>query len=276
MASLRIDIPKVLQAKAPHTKVPSFAVRYLEHIVHVNEMNAFLQAHEGLEGLDFAREFIYNELGCTATISGVENIPSTPDPLLFVSNHPLGGLDGIVLALMVSEHRPSVKLIVNDLLMYMTPLASLFVPVNKVGSQSRQYAQLQRQLWESKEDIISFPAGACSRKHRFFDPHLTSVCDLTWQKSFIRHAVQYKRNIVPIYFEGRNSRFFYNLAYWRKKLGIKLNIEMLYLADEMYRAKNSHFTVHINPPIPYSALDASRTPMEWAEYVKHIVYETNY
>lgn len=275
MEPVRLDIDKVLKEKAPNVKVPRFIVRYLERIVHVRELNDFMATHT--VGCDFplTREYIAEGLHCTGELIGTENIPKDKRPLLFVSNHPLGGLDGIILATLLGEQRNDhLRVIVNDMLMNIKPIAGIFVPVNKVGSQSREYAKLQSELWKSNMDILSFPAGACSRKHKMFDPQLKSVKDLEWKHSFIKNAVQSKRDVVPVFFDAKNSRFFYNLAYWRKLLGIKLNIEMLYLADEMYKMSGTHFRAYIGKPIPYSTFDQSRSPQQWAQYVKDIVYAT--
>ena len=155
----------------------------------------------------------------------------------------------------------------------MEPINTLWAPVNKVGKLSREQAIEQHRMWESETDVLTFPAGACSRLQRIDGKW--QIQDLEWQKNFVQRAREYKRDIVPIYFEGHNSRFFYTLAFLRKLLHIQLNIEMLYLVDEMYGAHGKHFRVHVLPPIPYSTFDNSRTPKEWAQYVKSIVYATN-
>ena len=139
---------------------------------------------------------------------------------------------------------------------------------------SKEQAAAQQQLWESEADVLTFPAGACSRLQRIDGKW--QIQDLEWQKNFVQRARAYQRDIVPIYFEGRNSRFFYVLAYLRKKLHIRLNIEMLYLVDEMYGAYGKHFKVHVLPPIPYTILDTTKSPKEWAQYIKSIVYASNH
>ena len=271
---LQFDIPAILRQKAPHTKVPGFLVRYLERITHVKQMNAFLRKYPDLKGYEFIRRVISEELGCAVSIEGTENIPTDDRPVIFVSNHPLGGLDGMIIAELIHNTRPSeLKVIVNELLMYIEPIADLWTPVNKVGRVSREQVEKQQAMWESGTDVMTFPAGACSRLQ-----HINGkwqIADLTWQKNFISRAREYQRDVVPIYFEGQNSRFFYALAYIRKLLGIKLNIEMLYLVDEMYGAYGKHFSVHVLPPISYTTFDNSRSPSEWAQYVKSYVYGTN-
>lgn len=271
---LQFDIRAILKRKAPNARVPEFLIRYLERITHIEQMNAFLRVHTTEKDYDFIKLVLDEELGCTASISGTENIPTDNKPVLFVSNHPLGGLDGMIIAQMIHSVRPrELKVIVNELLMYMEPINGLWAPVNKVGHLTKEQAAEQQRMWESETDVLSFPAGACSRLQRINGKW--QVCDLEWQKNFVQRAKEYKRDIVPIYFEGRNSRFFYVLALIRKWLGIKLNIEMLYLVDEMYGAHGKHFDVHVLPPIPYTTFDNSKTPKEWAQYVKSIVYASN-
>lgn len=277
---LQFDIRAILKAKAPKAHVPDFIIRYLERITHIKQMNAFLRKYPDLKGYDFIRLVVSEELECSASIEGVENIPSDDKPVIFVSNHPLGGLDGMIIAQMIHNNRESknenrsLKVIVNELLMFMEPIASLWAPVNKVGKLSKEQAAEQQRMWESETDVLTFPAGACSRLQRIDGKW--QIQDLEWQKNFIQRAREYRRDIVPIYFEGHNSRFFYALAFIRKLLHIKLNIEMLYLVDEMYGAHGKHFRVHVLPPIPYSTLDTTKTPRQWAQYVKSIVYATNH
>ncbi len=270
---LQFDIRAILRSKAPNAHVPEFLIRYLERIAHVKQMNTFLRKYPDLRGYDFIRVVISEELGCSAAIHGTENIPTDGRPVIFVSNHPLGGLDGMIIARMIHEARADkreLKVIVNELLMFMEPIADLWAPVNKTGRLTREQAEEQQRMWASETDVLTFPAGACSRLQRI-NGHWT-IQDLEWQKNFVQRAREYQRDVVPIYFEGHNSRFFYILAYLRKLLHIKLNIEMLYLVDEMYGAYGKHFTVHVLPPIPYSTFDTSKTPKEWAQYVKSIIY----
>ena len=273
---LQFDLRAILREKAPKVHVPDFLIRYLERIVHVKQMNAFLRKYPDLEGYAFIRRVLDEELCCTASIEGIENIPTDGKPVIFASNHPLGGLDGMIIAQMIHESRKEkreLKVIVNELLMFIKPIAGLWAPVNKTGSLSKEQVLQQQAMWESETDVLTFPAGACSRLQRI--NHTWLIQDLEWQKNFIQRAREYQRDIVPIYFEGQNSRFFYALAYIRKLLHIPINIEMLYLVDEMYGARGKHFRVHVLPPIPYTTFDNSKTPKQWAQYVKSIVYASN-
>lgn len=268
METVRLDVESAVRQKLKGRYVPRFFIRWLRHIVHEDTFNDFFKAHPGLTGYDFIEEVIGpNLLNVTVDVRGLDRLPQDSSPLVFVSNHPLGGLDGMILARMLGEHRYwNVRVIVNDLLMHLTPLQGIFIPVNIYGAQSREAARYMEQIYASDYDILTFPAGACSRK---IDGR---VQDLPWKKSFVQKAVESGRTVVPVRFEGQNSRFFYNLALWRKRLGIRFNLELLFLADEMFKAAGSHYTVHIGQPLPPSTFDRSRPPLQWAQWVRGQVY----
>jgi len=264
---IKIDVEKVLKSKAPKTKVPKFIINILRRIVHEKEFNKLFEDNAEVKNLDFIEKSL-EMFDITTSVTGKENLPPVGGKYIFASNHPLGGLDGLTIGLMIGrEYGGKVKLYTNDLLMYVEPLNELFIPVNKVGNQAKMYAETLQNFFDSDDHLITFPAGMCSRKMN------GKIVDLDWKKNFISKAIQNKRDIVPIYFEGRNSSFFYNLANIRKMLGIKLNIEMLFLADEMFKQKGKHFTIKIGKPIPWQTFNNSKTQTYWAQWVKDIVYK---
>jgi putative hemolysin len=227
--------------------MPKFVMSYLKRIVHQSEVNEILTAYGyAHRGLSFNRKVLEHlNIGYTAN---TDALPPTNGRYIFVSNHPLGGLDGIILIDLIGKYFGNVKFVVNDLLMYLTPLREVFVPVNKHGRQSANYVTMIDELYSSNQQVLYFPAGMCSRKIK------GSIVDLEWKKSFITKAIKYRRDVVPMFFDGRNSNFFYNLANIRKALHIKANIEMLYLSDEMFRKRNAQFAVNIGKPVPYQEL----------------------
>lgn len=266
---MRLDVDEVLQAKLPNKKLPRFLVNYLKKIVHQDEMNAFFQEAHGLENLDFIEKAINNHLQSGADFEGLENLPPKGGRYIFASNHPLGGLDSLVLGLMVGrKYDGKVKYFANDILMFLEPMKTMFLPVNKggKGGNARENALAVDEFFQSDNHLITFPAGANSRKIN------GKIQDLPWLKTFVTKAVQYERDVVPIYFEARNSNFFYNLSKIRTKLGLP-NIEMLYLVNEMYKQRGKRFKVKIGKPIPYATFDKSKTPQQWAQWVRGKVYE---
>lgn len=263
-----IDIDKVLREKAPkHYKyIPKFVVSYLKRIVHQEELNVFLRESKDKVGVDFLKACL-EFLDADIVVKGEENLP-TEGLYTFVSNHPLGGQDGVALGYVLgSFYKGKVKYMVNDLLINLQGLAPLCIPINKTGKQAKDFPRMVEAGFASNDQLIMFPAGLCSRRQNGV------IRDLDWKKTFIVKSVQAQRDVVPIHFEGRNSNFFYNLANVCKFLGIKINIAMLYLADEMLKNRHKTFTVTIGKPIPWQTFDKSKTPAEWAAYVKDIVYK---
>ena len=263
----QIDIKQVLRQKAPSVarKIPGFMVDYLIRTVHQDELNEILRRYHDKDGVAFMQELIgYFDLNLE--LVNEENIPAE-GRYIFASNHPLGGLDGICLSAIIGgRFDGKIRYLVNDLLLYLSNLRSIFVPINKHGAQGKKNAELIEKAYASDNQIITFPAGLCSRKQN------GTIQDTEWKKSFIQKAVEYRRDIVPVFFEGRNSNFFYRLANMRKALGIKMNYEMIYLPDEMFKSKHKTYSIHFGKPIPWQTFDSSRKPAEWAEWVKEIVY----
>jgi len=264
--TFRIDIAKVLKNKAPNKKVPRFIVNYLRKIVHEKDLNDFFIKNPGKKNLEFIEAGL-KYFQVTIDIEGKENLPPKDGKYIFAGNHPLGGLDGIATGYLLGNvYDGKIRFFSNDILMNLEPLREMFIPVNKVGSQSKGHAKMMQKLYESDNHLLTYPAGICSRKIK------GKIIDLEWKKNFITKAIEYQRDIVPIYFEGRNSNFFYNLANLRKFFKIKFNIEMMYLVDELYKQRGKHFTIRIGKLIPWETFDKSKTPLEWAEWVKDIVY----
>ena len=263
----QIDIKQVLRQKAPSAarKIPGFMVDYLIRTVHQDELNEILRRYHDKDGVAFMQELIgYFDLNLE--LVNEENIPAE-GRYIFASNHPLGGLDGICLSAIIGgRFDGKIRYLVNDLLLYLSNLRSIFVPINKHGAQGKKNAELIEKAYASDNQIITFPAGLCSRKQN------GKIQDTEWKKSFIQKAAEYRRDIVPVFFEGRNSNFFYRLANMRKALGIKMNYEMIYLPDEMFKSKHKTYSIHFGKPIPWQTFDSSRKPAEWAEWVKEIVY----
>lgn len=263
-----IDVEQVVKMKAPGLgkKIPSFFYSILKKIVCQNELNEFLHKNAGKEGLDFA-DALVDQLSSGVEVVGLENIP-LDGRYIFASNHPLGGLDGVtLLSVLGKRFGPDVRFIVNDLLMNVKPLASVFVPVNKHGGQSKSSLDSLNIILESDAQVAIFPAGLVSRLH-----HNGKVEDLDWKKTFVSQAIRYKRDIVPVYFEAKNSDFFYKFAFWRKKLKVKVNIDMLFLPRELFNKKNQKFIVHFGEPISYVSLQEERSHQEWAKHIKKQLY----
>ena len=245
--------------------IPGFILNYLKRVVHEKELNASMSKNSDKIGLDFVNA-ILKEFQANIIVKGEENIPST-GKYIIISNHPLGGLDGLALINIVGKKRKDIKFIVNNFLLNIKNLDQLFIPVNKCGRTPKEVLKMLEKIYSSDNTILTFPAGLCSRKNR------GKIVDLEWQKSFITQAKKHHRDIIPAYIDGRNSNFFYNLANLRKFLRIKTNIEMLYLVDEMYKQKNKTINIIFDKPISYNTFNNTMKDKEWAEKIKGNIYD---
>jgi putative hemolysin len=263
---VKIDVEQVLDDRNPRLKrlLPGFLLRYLKRIVHQEEINAAIAKHAARMGSDFVHH-ILKELETKYSVVGEDNIPKE-GRCTFIANHPLGGLDGLVFIDEISRFHPEVKFIVNDLLMNVTNLEPVFIPVNKHGKQSMEYARMIDEAYSSEAQILYFPAGLCSRKRK------GKIEDILWRKNFLAKSIKHKRDVVPCFFAGRNSNFFYNLANLRTGLGIKGNIEMVYLVDEMFKQRGKPIELTIGKPIPYTTFDKRFSMQEWTAQLREFVY----
>jgi putative hemolysin len=262
-----VNVRKIFKEKNPKLSrlIPGFVYQFIERLIHQQEVNEILDEGKNITGLPFAK-FTLQKMGVTVTCVGVENIPRQGGVIL-ASNHPLGGLDGMAFLEAVSYARTDMKCIVNDILMKLPNFGDVFVPVNKVGTTTREALQLVDDTFAQEQAVLVFPAGLCSRKIK------GQIVDIEWQKSFITKAVKYKRPVVPVYISGQNSNRFYRISKWRKFFGIKANLEMMTLADEMFKQKGKTLTIYFGEPIDYTTFTKDVKDVTWAQYVRAYVYE---
>lgn len=268
-----IDIDKILKAKAGSKAkfIPWFVKRWLKKTLHEDEVNRFLTGDgDNKYGVDFLDACV-EYLKADVVVNGLDELPENTDGRYFtiVSNHPLGGADGVVLGkLICHKYDSKMKYLVRDELMNLKGLAPLCIPINKTGNQSRDFPKMVEAAFQSESNVLMFPAGLCSRKMDDGTIH-----DLPWKKTFVAKSVQYKRDVIPVHFSGRNSDRFYNIARFCAKHKMKFNLAMLYLVDEMYKNVGKQFTVTFGKPIPWQTFtDKSKSYAQWAAWVEDLVY----
>lgn len=261
-----IDVRKVFRDKNPALArmIPGFVYSYLKRIVHEDENNQMLFQNKDKFGSEFISACL-EKMGAKINVIGAENIPATGKQIL-ISNHPLGGYDGMALMDVVGKIRKDFYSLSNDILLVLPNLRPLFVPVNKHGS-NQDYIKVLNNTFEQDNLILIFPAGLVSRKIN------GKIQDLEWKNTFLTRSIRNQRDIIPVYVEGKNSNWFYNLANWRKKLGIKANLEMFYLVDELYKQIKKPITIHIGKPIPYTFFDKRMKNQEWINTIRDFIYQ---
>ena len=264
-----INIDKLIASKNPMLLkwTPRFILNCIKRIIHQNEVNYVIHTYgKDNAGLDFVNAIIERHWEAHYTPYGLDDIPAD-GRYIFASNHPLGAFDGLILMSAIGKRFKDIKFIVNDLLMHLKPLAPLFVPVNKHGRQSVEYAARIDATYAAREtQVLYFPAGLCSRRIK------GKITDLPWKRNFVQKAIQYQRDVVPVYFQGCNSNFFYRVGNVRKRLGIKANIEMFYLPHEFFKQKKANYNVYFGKPIPYQTFGKHKRLDEWTQIVRENVY----
>lgn len=261
-----INVEKILMTKAPrlYKRLPRFVINYLIRIFHQDEINSDLQKISDEVGVPkFHKQLEISNI--KINYHGKELVPPE-GRFIFASNHPMGGPEGIMIVSAVGRMFPKTKLMVNDLLMNLPDIEDVFIPINRFGRNKHDYVDILDSSLKSDYQLVIFPAGLVSRRIK------GKVVDLSWKKSFISYAKRYQRDVIPVFIDGKNSNFFYRLANWRKRLGIKVNIEQMYLIDEFYKHKNKDMSIYFGKPIPYQSFTSEKSDKEWAEYVKEIVY----
>lgn len=264
-----VNVREVFKKKNPKLAgiLPGFVFRYLEKIVHQKDINEFLKLHGDKFGMSFVHAAI-EAFNVRLKVKGIEAIPGD-GRFIFASNHPLGGFDGLLLMSALEKRFRGFRVLVNDILMNIKNLHPLFIPINKHGKQDPEAARELDEVYNSDIQILTFPSGFVSRKIK------GQIVDLIWKKNFISKAVQYRRDIVPVFVSGRNSDFFYRLGRFRKMLGIKANLEMFYLVDETYKHRNENIEIIFGTPISYTVFDKTKKYVEWAKWVKEKTYALN-
>ncbi len=261
-----IDLKKVFYKKSPKLArfLPNFVFNFLKKIIHEDDVNKILYDNRDKTGVDFVKAAI-DYLGTGIEVFGLENVPKLGKYTL-ISNHPLGGLDGLVLMETVGRIRSDIKFLANDILMSLPNLKSLFIPVNKHGS-NKEYRKILDKSFSEDNLIVIMPSGMVSRK---IDGE---IIDLPWKYSYLSQSKRNDRDIIPVFIDAKNSNRFYNIANWRKRLGIKLNIEMFLLPDELFSFGNKTVNIHIGKPISYKYLHMDYNIPDLSFFFRRFVYD---
>ena len=258
-----IDIEKVINEKNPTLLkiLPRFLLNYIKRVIHQEDLNYQVNKHSHRYRYEFADAAMEVFGPKSEIISGEENIPKTGG-IIMVANHPLGGLEAVALIQIMGKFRQDIRFFVNDILMAFKNFQDIFIPINTLGKNSEEYKKRIEDVYGSEDCLLLFPAGLVSRKRKG-----KIVKDLLWKKSFVAKAIEHKKDVYPVYIDAYNSKFFYNLGYWRKKIGIKANLEMFYLVDEMYKQNGKTIGFIFGKPISWETFTLDQPPEYWSKKV---------
>lgn len=262
-----IDIEKLFHEKNPSLArvLPGFVYSYIRRIIHQDEINTFLSKHHELQGIDFIDKVV-EYFNIEYQLIGDDQLEGHKR-LVFAANHPLGGLEGILISSVLIKKMGDIRIPVNDLLLSIKNFYPHFTPINKHGSNTRDAIREFDQNFASDKSILMFPAGYVSRRKHGI------IRDIDWRKTFLSKAIEHKRAIVPVFITGRNSNFFYNLSRIRTLLGIKANLEMFFLPNELFKQKNSKISLFFGKPIPSSFFTKERNHWDWSHLLQDYIYQ---
>ncbi|MDR1725775.1 MAG: glycerol acyltransferase [Bacteroidales bacterium] len=248
--------------------IPKPLMRGFKNLIHLDEINSIIYKYRNIQGVSFATKVIEDEFKANVIVVNSQNIPATGRPMI-ICNHPLGGADGLALISEIGKVREDVLFPVNDILCALPEFKNVFVPINKYGKNTENHGKLNA-AFESNSVLIYFPAGMVSRKFKH-----NEIKDLEWKSTFIKKSIEYKRDIIPVYCDAKNTNFFYRFTKIRKVIGMKFNLEMILLPREMFKQRGKNIRLIFGKSIPYTTFDNSKSAKQWAKEIRNIVYNLN-
>ncbi len=245
-------------------RLPKFIINFLRKVVHEDDINNLLIKLDGLEGVDF-HNAVLKEFNIKIEIEGEENIPENGRSFFF-ANHPYGVADGLILTKIILDKFGNFKGIGNEAFKYVPALKPYIAVVNAYGTTGKEYILALEEVFASDIPVTHFPAGEVSRKYK------GKIQDREWRKSLVSRAVAHKRNLVPFYFHGHNSKLFHGISNLRRFFGMKTNIELALLPHEFFNKRNKTIKLTVGKPISYEVFDKKHNHQEWTDKVREFVY----
>lgn len=259
-----LDLNEILGPKMSR-KLPGFVKRFLGRKLHIKDINECIMKAEHYQGAGFFDEAL-DYIGITYRTRGTENIDLSKK-YIFVCNHPLGGPEALIIGSIFKKIYGDGFIVPSNQILYnMKPLQEFFVPVSITpGKQKKSIGEAFAQMFESGRQVLVFPAGACAKQIK------GKVREMPWKKMFVSQARKYERDVVPVHISGHNSQWYFFLSWLSRTLGLKFNIGMLYLVDELFNQAGKEFVITFGKPVPYTTFDKSKTDLQWADHIKNMV-----
>ena len=259
-----LDIEKILGPELCK-KLPKFAISVLKKRIHQDDINGCIMAAEHYKGVGFFDEAL-DRIGITYKVRGEENI-EMGKCYTFACNHPLGGPEALIIGSIFRRIYGEGFLVPsNKILASLKPLTEFFIPVSVGGSnQNRSTGERIAEMFSSDKQVLIFPSGLCAKKIK------GKVTEEPWKKMFITQSKRYQRDVVPVHISGHNSKWYFFLSWLSRTLGLKFNIGMLYLVDELFKKAGEEFIITFGKPVPYETFDKSKTDLQWASEIKEKV-----
>lgn len=235
--------------------------KLLFKLIKIDEINTITSRHWSLRGADFARAILADpDVDVSYRIHGEENLELMKGDHAFItaSNHPFGGIDGLILVSIVGSIRPDFKVLVNNFLSNIEPLADTWIPIQPRRNKKNYHHEPEKnisglrmaakQLTQGHPMGI-FPAGGIAH----YDWSHCQPVEQPWQMNSVRIMKQALCPIFPVMFGGQNSRFFYALG------RISYDLNTLRIPAEILNKIGQTINVYIGEPILPEELQALPT-----------------
>ncbi|MDO8255132.1 lysophospholipid acyltransferase family protein [Shewanella algae] len=252
---MMFTVDKVVESNLPNINSKPWLAKptkaLLRYLLNERECNDIAGQFSFLKGVDFVEQVLESfAVSYTVPDSEVENIPHQGRVVIF-ANHPIGSLDALVLIKLISEVRPDIKVVANELLMTLTPLHNILLPVrNMTGGTPRQHLEKIHQHLRSEGAVLIFPSGEVSRLRP------SGIRDTQWQTGFLKMAISCNAPLLPMYVDAKNSATFYGASILYKPLATLL------LVKEMFKQASNTLPVRIGELIPAEAVSGSDFPLK--------------
>ncbi len=235
-------------------------------LTKIDKINQVYEKVKSYEGNEFFNVLIEG-FGLKYKISedDLKRIPNTGS-FITISNHPLGGADGIILLKILAEIRPDIKITGNFLLQKIKPLIPYLIAVNpfderKDLKQNMGGTELSLAHLAAGNSLGFFPAGEVST-----EKENGIYVDRPWNKGVIKIIQKADVPVIPIYFHTKNSRFFYFLS---KISGV---LRTAKLPSELFNKSKSPIKIRIGKPIQPSELEQYQDINELSQYLRNKTY----
>ena len=243
------------------------AASAIMRLTRIDKVNKLYDGLKDKVGKDFFDSFVRDrDLKYIVFEEDLARIPKA-GPFILVSNHPLGGIDGVLMTKILTEIRPDFKIMGNFLLEKIEPMKPYVISVNPFENRKelKNSSSGMRETLKHLENggcVGIFPAGEVSNRNNEFG----EIMDKKWEKPALKLMKMAKVPVVPMYFHAKNSRLFYQVA------KLHPDLQTLLLPSEMMYKREKPIRIRLGKPVSVKVLEDHDTIEELGEFLQKKIY----
>ena len=241
--------------------------KVMMNLLRINKLNKLYEELSEEQGITFIEKLIGKlELEYEVREEEMKRIPRE-GPFITVSNHPFGGIDGLLLVKVISTVRPDIRIMANFLIQRIDPISEFIFPVNPFENRkdrASSLAGIKMAIQHVQEGKVLglFPAGEVSS----YNPDNFGKTDRQWQTSALKMIRNARVPVVPVYFEGSNSRIFHILGL------IHPSLRTVRLPSEIFNKRNRNIRIRIGNPISVKEQDEFTDLARYGRFLRAKTY----